>query len=287
MRYLAQGNFGLVREALHERGVLLRNAPHLVHRRDFVVPAYRWLALPYYGTGLKVYDWMSGSLGLGQSRWLGRAGVVARLPAIRPRVCAGESSTPTDSSTMPGWRSRWRGRSPTSGGTALNYMKVIGFTKRDGRIAEVVARDAETGEEFRVEARSVINAAGVYVDAVRRLDDPAAASTRSPQPGCPPGARPFVLSGRHRACWFRAPTTAACSSRFPGTAGCWSERPTRRWRDVAIEPRPLGEEVDLSAGLPRSILQPPARPRRRPEHLRRPASAVARQGRRANRQALA
>ena len=113
VRYLAQGNIGLVREALHERGVLLRNAPHLVHRRDFVVPAYHWLALPYYGIGLKIYDWMSGSLGLGRSRWLGRAEVVARMPAIRSRACAGESSTPTGSSTTPGWRSRWRGRLPT------------------------------------------------------------------------------------------------------------------------------------------------------------------------------
>src|ERR1035438_10303099 len=62
VRYLAQGNFALVREALHERGVLLRNAPHLVHRLDFVVPAYGWLTLPYYGTGLKIYDLMAGSL---------------------------------------------------------------------------------------------------------------------------------------------------------------------------------------------------------------------------------
>src|SRR5262245_19554988 len=49
VRYLAQGDIPLVREALHERGLLFENAPHLVHRRDFVVPAYRWWDLPFYG----------------------------------------------------------------------------------------------------------------------------------------------------------------------------------------------------------------------------------------------
>ena len=114
VRYLAQGNFALVREALHERGVLLRNAPHLVHRRDFVVPAYRWLELPYYGIGLKVYDWLAGSLGLGRSHWA-RAGRGGRADPddLAAKGCAGESSTPTGSSTTPGWRSPWRGRSPT------------------------------------------------------------------------------------------------------------------------------------------------------------------------------
>ena len=74
-------------------------------------------------------------------------------------------------------------------------MNVTAFVKRRGRIAEVVvARDAETGEEIRVEARSVINAAGVFVDAVRRLDDLDAPPLVTPEPGCPPGARLIVLS---------------------------------------------------------------------------------------------
>ena len=114
VRYLAQGNFAPGAGSPPRARVLLRNAPHLVHRRDFVVPAYAWLALPYYGMGLKIYDWMSGSLGV----WATRAG--SGRPACRrdcprsvPKVCAGESFTPTASSTMPGWRSRWRERSPT------------------------------------------------------------------------------------------------------------------------------------------------------------------------------
>ena len=76
VRYLAQGNVSLVREALAERGILLRNAPHLVHPRDFVVPAYHWHELPYYGTGLKLYDLLAGLAG-----WAGRTG--SRGPRFR------------------------------------------------------------------------------------------------------------------------------------------------------------------------------------------------------------
>ena len=94
---------------------LLRNAPHLVHRRDFVVPAYRWLDLPYYGIGLKVYDWLAGSLRLGRSRWIGADRVAVRARRSAAAACRAGSSTPTASSTTPGWRSRWPARSPTWG----------------------------------------------------------------------------------------------------------------------------------------------------------------------------
>jgi glycerol-3-phosphate dehydrogenase len=83
VRYLAQGNVSLVREALHERGVLLRNAPHLVHTREFIVPAYRWHELPYYGIGLKMYDLLAGRLGLGRSHWISRAEVQNRIATMR------------------------------------------------------------------------------------------------------------------------------------------------------------------------------------------------------------
>ncbi len=93
VRYLAQGNVPLVREALHERGILLRIAPHLVHNRDFVVPAYRWTDIPFYGIGLKLYDALAGSLGVGSSRWIG------------PAVCTAASFTPTVNLTTRAWQS--------------------------------------------------------------------------------------------------------------------------------------------------------------------------------------
>ena len=150
MRYLAQGNFAPGARGAPRARALARNAPHLVHRRDFVVPAYRWLDLPYYGIGLKVYDWLAG---------LARPGPLAldrpsrgrrsASPTIRRRGLRG-GIVYTDGQFDDARLAITLARTLADlGGTALNYVKVIGFTKRDGRIAEVVARDAETGEELR------------------------------------------------------------------------------------------------------------------------------------------
>src|SRR6516162_5452163 len=83
VRYLSQGNVRLVREALRERGLLLRNAPHLVHLRRFVVPAYRLWQLPYYGTGLWLYDRLAGKLSPAGSRWISRTETLTLVPTVR------------------------------------------------------------------------------------------------------------------------------------------------------------------------------------------------------------
>ncbi len=174
VRYLAQGNVSLVREALNERGILLQNAPQLVHRRDFIVPAYHWHELPYYGTGLKLYDLLAGRLGLGWSRWLGRAEVQKRIPTIRAAGLRG-GILYTDGQFDDARLAITLARTVAElGGAILNYAPILGFVKNGGRIVGVTARDDETGEEFRVSARAVINAAGVGVDRLRTLDEPGA-----------------------------------------------------------------------------------------------------------------
>ena len=178
VRYLAQGDVPLVREALHERGVLLRNAPHLVHRRDFVVPAYRWWDLPFYGAGLKLYDLLAGRAGLGGSRWIGPAEVGRRVPTIIGRGLRGGIVYTDGQFDDARLAIALALTFADAGGTALNHAPVVGISHRDGRIAAVTFRDDETGEELSIEAKVVINATGVYADAIRQLDDPA--SARSP-----------------------------------------------------------------------------------------------------------
>ena len=82
VRYLEQMDFGLVTEALRERGILYRNAPHLVHDLPFVVPRYKWWEGPFYGIGLKLYDALAGSLNLAPSRTLGHDETVAAIPNV-------------------------------------------------------------------------------------------------------------------------------------------------------------------------------------------------------------
>jgi len=83
VRYLEQGNISLVMEALKERGLLLRNAPHIVHDLPFVVPNYSWWEAPFYGIGMKVYDLLAGKYNFGRSKVLSLAETLERLPTIQ------------------------------------------------------------------------------------------------------------------------------------------------------------------------------------------------------------
>src|SRR6201994_3578805 len=83
VRYLEQGNISLVMEALKERGLLLRNAPHIVHDLPFVVPNYSWWEAPFYGIGMKVYDLLAGKYNFGRSKILSFEETLERLPTIQ------------------------------------------------------------------------------------------------------------------------------------------------------------------------------------------------------------
>jgi glycerol-3-phosphate dehydrogenase len=84
VRYLEQGNIPLVMSALKERGLMRRNAPHLVHDLAFVVPNYSWWEAPFYGIGLKLYDMLAGKYGFGASKLLSKEETLERLPALEP-----------------------------------------------------------------------------------------------------------------------------------------------------------------------------------------------------------
>ncbi|MDR3639155.1 MAG: glycerol-3-phosphate dehydrogenase/oxidase [Isosphaeraceae bacterium] len=183
VRYLAQGNVGLVREALHERGLLLRNAPHLVKRLGFVVPAYSWWAKPWYALGLAVYDRLAGQKGWGDSRPLSTGETLAHAPTLRVKGLRGGVLYYDGQFDDARLAIALLRTVLDLGGVALNALPVTGLIKRGGRIAGVEARDAETGESFRLIGRAVVNATGVFADAVRRLDDPSAPALLAPSQG--------------------------------------------------------------------------------------------------------
>jgi len=183
VRYLAQGNVPLVREALRERGLLAHNAPHLVHGFDFIVPAYRYWQIPFYGIGLWMYDRLAGRLSLGGSRWLSRDAVLRRTPTLRAEGLRG-GILYTDGQFDDARLAVALARTAADlGASALNHVAVVGLVRELGRTVGVRARDEETGEEFEVRAKAVVNATGVYVDAVRRLDQPDASPLLAPSQG--------------------------------------------------------------------------------------------------------
>lgn len=174
VRYLRQGNVSLVLEALRERGRLTRNAPHLVRDLAFVIPTYAWWEGPFYGVGMKVYDRLAGKLGFGPSRHLSREETRALLPTVEPEHLTGGVIYHDGQFDDARLAVNLAQTAEALGAAMLNYCRCTGLVKERGSVAGVEIRDEETGEEFTVRARAVINATGVFVDDVRRMDESAA-----------------------------------------------------------------------------------------------------------------
>ena len=183
VRYLQQGNISLVIEALHERGLLMKNAPHLVHNLSFVVPSYEWWNGPFYGVGLKVYDLLAGKLGLGPSRILSREETLRRIPTLEPEGLRGGVIYYDGQFDDARLAINLAQTAAEQGATVLNYMKVTGLLKSGGMISGVKATDMESGKKYELNGRVVVNATGVFSDEICRLDDPNAPKRITPSQG--------------------------------------------------------------------------------------------------------
>ena len=171
VRYLRQGNVKLVLEALHERGRMLRNAPQLAHKQAFIVPAYSWLDLPFYGAGLTLYDLLAGKEGLGRSKVLNRSAAADALPGVRSAGLKGGILYYDGQFDDARYAVALLRTILDRGGIALNYVRVTGLLKQGGRVNGVVAQDLESGSRFEANAKTVINATGIFSDDLRHMDE--------------------------------------------------------------------------------------------------------------------
>ena len=175
VRYLQQGNLSLVLEALKERGRMLRNAPHLVRLQSFVIPANARWEVPFYGIGLKTYDALSGKSSFGRSRMMSANTVRTMLPTVVSDKLAGGVEYFDGQFDDARYSLALAQTLEALGGVAINYARMIRLLKTSGVVSGAIVRDEETGTEFEVQARVVINATGVFTDEVRVLDEPQAA----------------------------------------------------------------------------------------------------------------
>jgi len=170
VRYLAQGNISLVREALHERTRLLANAPHLAQPLPFVMPSYQFWEAPFYGVGLKMYDALAGKAGLGPTEFLNRAETLRHLPTARQ-------------SGLKGGVKYWDGQfddarlalalarsAARAGALLVNYCPATGLVHEGGKVTGVQISDKESGRTLTIKAKCIVNATGVWVDGLRALD---------------------------------------------------------------------------------------------------------------------
>ncbi len=184
VRYLAQGDVALVKEALYERGLLLANAPHLAHNQDFIIPQYTWWQGPFYTIGLKLYDLLSGRLSLGRSRHISKSEVLEKLPTIRRQGLKGGIVYHDGQFDDARLAINIAQTAAENGAVLLNYFKVTGLEKEPGgKINGVKAKDLETGRSYTLPAKIVINATGVFVDEILQLDNPGARPMVRPSQG--------------------------------------------------------------------------------------------------------
>ena len=259
VRYLRQGHLPLVLGALRERGLLCANAPHLVHRLAFIIPIYRWSDGPFYGLGLKLYDALSGQRSLGVSGRLSRSETLCHLPTLESAGLRGGVryfDAQFDDARLAIDLAQTTFK---LGGVALNYFQVVHFVKEGSRICGVVARDQETGAEYEIRGRVVVNATGVFCDELRKLDEPTAARLVTPSQGAHLVLPKRFLPGDSA---LMIPRTSDGRVLF---AVPWHDRVLVGTTDVpvaaaSLEPRPLAEEIDFLLTNASEYLNPrPAR----------------------------
>src|SRR6202166_5447439 len=159
VRYLEQGNVSLVMEALKERGLLRQNAPHLVHDLGFMVPNYSWWEAPFYGIGMKVYDFLAGKYSFGASKVLSLEETLQLLPTIRKDGLRGGVMYHDGQFDDTRLLINLMTTAAEHGAALLNYAGVVELKKDEsGFVQGVAAVDGESGEEFEIAARSVVNA---------------------------------------------------------------------------------------------------------------------------------
>ncbi len=186
LRYLEHRHLHLVREALHERGVLLRLAPHLVRPLPFLLPIFRGDRVPRWkaAVGLTLYDLLAGRGNVRRHQTLGKRALLEREPLLRERGLTGgalyyDAQCDDARLTIAVVRA-----AATQGARVANYTRAIQLLRENGRVAGARLRDELTGEEAEVRARLVINAAGPWADRVRRMEDPGAVPILRPTKGC-------------------------------------------------------------------------------------------------------
>ena len=244
VRYLAQGNIKMVREALRERGLLLKNAPHVCHSLSFIIPSLHWWQKWYYGFGLTMYEVLSGKLSLGKTRLLSKKTTQQLLPAVAPRNLSGGvlyQDGQFDDSRL---AVNLAQTAVEQGAVVINYCRLDKLTKTGNRISGVLLQDMLSGKKYEINGRSVINATGIFTDSVMQLDDADHRPMVSPSQGVHLVVDAVFFPGKQA---MMIPKTDDGRVLF---AVPWNGKVVLGTTDtpvneITLEPRPLQEEIDF------------------------------------------
>ena len=259
VRYLQNGDVALVREALRERGRLRRNAPHLVKDQRFIIANYLWWEKPFYTIGMTLYDWLSGKLGLGRSLPMSKAQVVKAVPQINQKGLRGGVVYHDGQFDDARLAINLMQTAAEKGAIVVNHAKVTGLLKDgENKVSGVIVKDETNGESFEMKGKCVVNATGIFVDEVLRMDDREKSQMVRPSQGIHLVVDSSFLGGDDA---IMIPKTNDGRVLF-----CvpWHNRVILGTTDTpldafAMEPRPLEEEIDFVLKTSAAYLTRPPR----------------------------
>ena len=245
VRYLANGDVKLVYSALKERGLIFQNAAHVSFVQSFVIPSYGWFNKLKFLIGLKLYDWMAGGLRIGKSTLLSKNEVVSKLPHIKTKGLIGGVQYFDGQFDDARLAINLAQTASEHGATLLNYSEVISIHKNtQGKVDGLVFRDREGQEDYVVKSKAVINATGIFVDDILKLDTTTHKNLVRPSQGAHIVVDKHFLGGADA---LMIPETSDGRVLF-GVP--WHDKILLGTTDTPIdthqiEPRPLEEEINF------------------------------------------
>lgn len=245
VRYLQKGDVGLVREALRERGYLRKNAPHLVKNQRFIIGNYRWWEKPFYTIGLTVYDLLAGKMGLGHSIPMSKKEVIKHVPEIERKNLKGGVAYKDGQFDDARLAVNLVQTAVENGANVVNYVKVTELLKdANGKVSGVVAYDVLQGDTFKLNGKCIINATGIFVDDIIKMDAPEEKPLVRPSQGVHLVVHKSFLGGDDA---IMVPKTSDGRVMF-GVP--WHNRvilgtTDTPVKDFVLEPKALQEEVDF------------------------------------------
>lgn len=244
VRYLAQGNIKLVMEALRERGYLLKNAPHLTTSLPFVIPVYSLWQKFYYGFGLMLYDVLSGTLSIGKTKVLNKKQATQYLPGIDAGKLAGGILYYDGQFDDARLATELAKTAVLHGAAVINYCKVTSLLKTNGVVSGVTIHDVIGNQHYTINAKAVINATGVFTNAILNMDEPGQQNLVAPSQGVHLVVDKKFFPGSHA---LMIPRTDDGRVLF---AVPWHNKVVLGTTDtpveqIVVEPKPLEEEINF------------------------------------------
>ncbi|KAJ1846804.1 mitochondrial glycerol-3-phosphate dehydrogenase [Coemansia sp. RSA 2708] len=272
VRYLQKAIMGLdyeqwkmVREALHERKTFLRIAPYLSNELPILLPVYTWWQLPYFWVGCKMYDLLAGKQGISSSYALGRGKTLENFPMLRAESLVGSMVYFDGQHNDARMNAALAVTAAAHGAVVANHVEVTSLLKeRDGagveRVRGAMVRDNESGEEWAVRARGVVNATGPFADAVLQMDEPGMAEIVAPSSGVHL-VLPSYFSPKNMGMLDPATTDGRVVFFLPWEGGVVAGT-TDTQCSVEADPKPSEKEIEWILAEIRRFLSPDVKIRR-------------------------